>query len=38
MWDASTGGTALWFGQLSSNAAVTAGDTFEITLLTLTLD
>lgn len=38
MWDAASGGTALWFGQLSSNAAVTAGDTFEITLLTLTLD
>lgn len=38
MWDASTGGNALWYGALSSNAAVTAGDTFEITSLTLTLD
>ena len=38
MWDASTGRTALWYGQLSSNASVTAGDTFEITSLTLTLD
>jgi len=38
MWDASTGGNALWYGQLSSNASVTAGDTFEITSLTLTLD
>lgn len=38
MWDASTGGNALWFGQLSSSASVTAGDTFEITSLTLTLD
>lgn len=38
MWDAATGGTALWYGALSSNASVTAGDTFEITSLTLTLD
>jgi hypothetical protein len=38
MWDQSTGGNALWYGALSSNAAVTAGDTFEITSLTLTLD
>jgi hypothetical protein len=38
MWDASTSGNALWYGALSSNAAVTAGDTFEITSLTLTLD
>jgi hypothetical protein len=38
MWDASTSGNCLWTGQLSSSAAVTAGDTFEITTLTLTLD
>jgi hypothetical protein len=38
MWDNSTAGNCLWYGQLSSNAAVTAGDTFEITALTLTLD
>jgi hypothetical protein len=38
MWDAATSGTALWFGALSSSASVTAGDTFEITSLTLTLD
>lgn len=38
MWDNSTGGNCLWYGALSSNAAVTAGDTFEITSLTLTLD
>ena len=38
MWDDSSTGTALWFGQLSSSASVTAGDTFEITSLTLTLD
>jgi len=38
MWDASTAGNALWTGALSSSAAVTAGDTFQITSLTLTLD
>lgn len=38
MWDNSTGGNCLWYGALSSNAAVTLGDTFEITSLTLTLD
>lgn len=38
MWDASTSGNCLWVGSLSSNASVTAGDTFEITTLTLTLD
>ena len=38
MWDAATGGNALWYGALSSTASVTAGDTFEITSLTLTLD
>lgn len=38
MWDAVTGGNALWYGALSSTASVTAGDTFEITSLTLTLD
>ena len=38
MWDASTAGNCLWTGALSASAAVTAGDTFEITSLTLTLD
>lgn len=38
LWDASTAGNCLWKGALSSNAAVTAGDTFQITSLTLTLD
>jgi hypothetical protein len=38
MWDASTGGNCLWTGALSSSAAVTAGDTFQITSLTLSLD
>lgn len=38
MWDNSTGGNCLWYGALSSSASVTAGDTFEITSLTLTLD
>ena len=38
LWDNSTGGNCLWKGALSSSAAVTAGDTFQITSLTLTLD
>ena len=38
MWDASTAGNCLWTGALSASAAVTAGDTFEITALTLSLD
>jgi hypothetical protein len=38
LWDNSTAGNALWSGALSSSAAVTAGDTFQITSLTLSLD
>jgi hypothetical protein len=38
MWDALTAGNALWTGALSTSAAVTAGDTFQITTLTLSLD
>jgi hypothetical protein len=38
MWDALTAGNCLWTGALSSSAAVTAGDTFQITSLTLSLD
>ena len=38
LWDASTSGNCLWTGALSSSASVTAGDTFQITSLTLTLD
>ena len=38
LWDASTAGNNLWSGALSSSAAVTAGDTFQITSLTLSLD
>ena len=38
LWDNSTGGNALWTGALSASAAVTAGDTFQITSLTLSLD
>jgi len=38
MWDALSAGNALWSGALASSAAVTAGDTFQITSLTLTLD
>ncbi len=38
LWDAVTTGNCLWSGAFSSSAAVTAGDTFQITSLTLTLD
>jgi hypothetical protein len=38
LWDNSTAGNCLWYGALSANASVTAGDTFEITSLTLTLE
>lgn len=38
MWDNVSTGNCLWTGALSSSAAVTAGDTFEITSLTLSLD
>lgn len=37
-WDASTAGNALWSGAFNTSASVTAGDTFQITALTLTLD
>jgi len=37
-WDNSTAGNCLWSGALSTSAAVTAGDTFQITSLTLSLD
>jgi hypothetical protein len=38
LWDASTAGNCLWSGALSTSASVTAGDTFQITSLTLSLD
>ena len=38
LWDASTSGNCLWSGALASSAGLVAGDTFQITLLTLTLD
>lgn len=38
LWDNVSAGNCIWTGSLSSNAAVTAGDTFEITALTLSLD
>lgn len=38
MWDALTVGNCLWTGALATSAAVTAGDTFQITSLTLSLD
>jgi hypothetical protein len=38
LWDALTAGNPLWSGALSTTASVTAGDTFQITSLTLSLD
>lgn len=38
LWDDLSAGNCLWTGALSSSAAVTAGDTFQITSLTLSLD
>lgn len=38
MWDASTSGNCLWTGALSASASVTAGDTFQVTSITLSLD
>lgn len=38
IWDASTAGNPLGSGALSGSAAVTAGDTFQLTSLTWTLD
>lgn len=38
LWDDVSAGNCLWTGALSSSAAVTAGDTFQITSLTLSLD
>ena len=38
LWDNATTGNCLWAGALSSSAAVTAGDTFQITSLVLSLD
>ena len=38
LWDAASAGNALWSGALASSASLTAGDTFQITSLTLTLD
>lgn len=38
LWDASTAGNCLWYGALSASASVVAGDTLQITSLSLTLD
>ncbi len=38
LWDNASAGNCLWTGALSSSASVTAGDTFQITALTLSLD
>jgi hypothetical protein len=38
LWDAASAGNCLWSGALASSANLVAGDTFQITSLTLTLD
>jgi len=38
LWTDASAGTCLWSGALSGSATVSAGDTFQITSLTLTLD
>jgi hypothetical protein len=38
LWDAASAGNCLWSGALGASASLTAGDTFQITSLTLTLD
>lgn len=38
VWDSATNGNCLWTGQFSISASVVAGDTFQITSLTLSLD
>jgi hypothetical protein len=38
LWDNSTAGNCLWTGALGASASMTAGDTFQLTSLTLTLD
>lgn len=38
LWDAVTSGNPLWYGALTTPASLQAGDTFQITSLTLTLD
>ena len=38
LWDNVSAGNALWSGAFNASASVTAGDTFQITALTLTLD
>lgn len=40
MWDTvgPTGGNCLWTGALGASASMTAGDTFQLTSLTLSLD
>lgn len=38
LWDAATSGNPLWYGALTASASLEAGDTFQITSLTLSLD
>ena len=37
LWDASSGGNCLFYGELSASAVMTAGDSFKFTSLTLSL-
>ena len=38
LWDNASAGNCLWIGALNASAAVSAGDNFEITALSLSLD
>ena len=38
LWDSVSSGNCLWSGQFATSASVVAGDTFQITSLTLSLD
>jgi len=37
-WDAEVGGNCLWTGSLTANVAVSSGDSFQFTDLTLSID
>lgn len=38
LWDNASAGNCLWTGAFSSSAAITSGDTFQTTSITLSLD
>ena len=38
VWDAATGGNPLWYGPLSASASLTAGDTLQLSVLSLSLN